>query len=393
MAIRNLYAGAALLFSLFGAASLNAQPASDVLTWHNDHNRSGANNAESTLTLTNVNSATFGKVGFFSTDGVVDAEPLYVGGLTIGGATHNVVFIATEHDTVYADDAVTGTVLWKTSLLKSGETTVSYPQCDEIQPEIGITATPVIDLTEGPNGAIYLVNMSVDASGTYHHRLNALDITTGVQLFGGPQEIAATYPGNGPNSKGGLLHFFAEHVLEHAALVDWNGGIYLAWTSHCDIAPYSSWVMGYDAATLKQTSVLNLTPNGTKGGIWMSGAGMATTPTEILFLDGNGTFDTTLDSNGLPASGDYGNAFLELGIGSNGQLQVKDYYATDNTTAQSAADVDLGAGGAMILPAYTDASGNTQWLAVGAGRTTTSTSCKETTWANTIRMGAIFIRP
>src|SRR5271155_1289609 len=176
------------------ATSINLKAQINVLTWHNDNSRTGANLWESTLTLGNVNSGKFGKVGFFATDGVVDAQPLYVGNLKIAGATRNVLFVATEHDSVYAMQADTGAVLWKTSLFKSGETTSDDRNCSQVSPEIGVTSTPVIDLSKGPNGAIYVVSMTKDSVGKYHQRMNALDIVTGVQLFRGPTEIAASYP-------------------------------------------------------------------------------------------------------------------------------------------------------------------------------------------------------
>jgi hypothetical protein len=326
--------GTVAVVSLLLAGQLQAQSAANVLTWHNDLDRSGANNAESILTPSNVNAATFGKVGFFSTDGVVDAEPLYVGGINIAGATHNVVYIASEHDTVYADDAVTGAVLWQTSMLKSGETTSGTFGCTAISPEIGITSTPVIDLAQGPNGAIYVVSMSLDSSGNYHQRINALDITTGAQLFGGPTEVAASYASTGPNSSSGQVTFAAQKYAERAALLEWNGAIYTTWSSHCDSTPYNGWIIGYNASTLQQATVLNVTPNGSDGAVWMSGAGPAATPTRMFFLDGNGTFDATLTSGGLPSSQDYGNAFIALQLGSSGQLQVSDYYATDSAAIQ-----------------------------------------------------------
>jgi hypothetical protein len=363
-------ASVALLLPFASIAWLSAQSAANTLTWHNDISRTGLNPAETVLTPANVSPTTFGKVGFFATDGVVDAQPLYVAKLTIGGAAHNVVFIATEHGSVYADDAATGATLWKTSLLNSGETTSGSQGCSQISPEIGITATPVIDLSKGPHGALYVVNMAHDAGGNYHQRLNALDLTTGAQLFGGPTVITASYPGTGDSSSGGNVVFEPGQYAERAGLLEWNGTILTAWTSHCDKRPYTGWIIGYDATTLQQTSVLNLTPNGSEGAIWMSGAGLAATPTKVLFLDANGTFDTTLDENKFPINQDFGNAFVELGLDGNSKLQVQDYYATDTTVQQSAADTDLGSGGTIILPDIYDNNGHFHHLAVGAGKDT-----------------------
>lgn len=154
---------------------------------------------------------------------------------------------------------------------------------------------------------------------------------------------------------------------ERAALLLLNGIIYTAWTSHCDYSPYQGWIIGYDASTLKRSSVLNLTPNGSEGSIWMSGAGMAADASgNIYFLDANGTFDTTLDSNGFPSNNDFGNAFLK--VSTSGTLAVTDYFATFDTAQQSQADSDLGSGGALVLPDQTDSSGQKRLLVVGAGK-------------------------
>ncbi len=369
MSTPSFAAGAALCL-LVGAAGLQAQQAANTLTYHNDISRSGLNDAETTLTLSNVSAKTFGKLKNFNTDGVVDAQPLYVAGLKIAGSTRNVVFVATEHDTVYAFDAESGKILWQKSLLQDDETPSTNQGCSQISPEMGVTATPVIDLSKGSHGAIYVVNMAHHTNGDYHQRLNALDLTTGAQLFGGAREITASYPGAGENSSGGNVVFDPGQYAERVGLLEWNGGIYTTWTSHCDEGAYTAWVLGYDASNLRPTSVLNLTPNGSQGGIWMGGAGLAATPTKILLMDGNGTFDTTLNSKGFPSKQDFGNAFIRLGLSGSGKLQVEDYYATDNTVQQSNADTDLGSGGVIILPEVYDASGNWHHLAVGAGKDT-----------------------
>jgi hypothetical protein len=343
--------------------------ATDVVTYHNDIARTGQQLAETTLTLANVNSATFGKIGFDTTDGKVDAEPLYLSQVTIAGSTHNVLYVATENASVYAFDADNGAVLWQVSTLGTNETPSDDLGCFQIAPQIGITSTPVIDRSKGPNGAIYVVAMSKDASGGYHQRIHALDITTGAELFGGPTTITASYPGNSTNGSGGVVTFNPQQYAERQSLLELNGIIYTGWTSHCDTEPYNGWVIAYSADTLMQTSVLSLTPNGTEGSIWMSGAGMASDGQSIYFLDANGTFDTTLTANGFPTLGDYGNAFLKLGT-TNG-LTVSDYFNMSNTVAESDADEDLGSGGALVLPDQTDASGAVHHLAVGAGKDST----------------------
>lgn len=348
-----------------GSGSPSAM-AVDVATYHNDIARTGQQLAETVLTPANVNATTFGKIGFFSVDGKVDAEPLYLSAVPIAGSTHNVVYVATEHASVYAFDADSGALLWQISTLGANESPGDDQGCFQISPEIGITSTPVIDRSRGPHGAIYVVGMSKDGSGGYHQRIHALDITTGAELFGGPTEIAASYPGNGPNSSGGAVTFNPKQYAERQSLLELNGNIYTGWTSHCDHDPYNGWVIAYSADSLKQTSVLNLTPNGTEGSIWMSGAGMASDGQSIYFLDANGTFDTTLNSSGFPTLGDFGNAFLKLST-ANG-LAVADYFNSFNTLSESQADEDLGSGGALVLPDFADASGAVHHLAVGAGK-------------------------
>ena len=339
----------------------------DVVTYHNDNARTGQNLSETTLTPANVNSTNFGKLAVFSVDGKVDGEPLYLSGLSVAGTKHNVLFVVTEHDSAYAMDADSGTVLWKVSMLQSGETTSDARNCSQVVPEIGITATPVINRSAGPHGTIYVVAMSKDGSG-YHQRLHALDVTTGAEEFGGPTTIQASFTGSGDNSAGGKVVFDPGQYEERSALLLMNGVIYTSWTSHCDNRPYTGWVISYDAVTLAQKSVLNLTPNGNEGAIWMAGAGPAADNSgNIYLLDGNGTFDGTLDSNGFPAQRDFGNGFLKLST-TGGQLGVADYFEMSNQMQENDTDIDLGSGGTLLLPDLTDGSGNVKHLAVGAGK-------------------------
>ena len=339
----------------------------DVVTYHYDNSRTGAMVHEQILTLSNVNSLTFGKIGFFPTDGKVDAEPLYLTSVFIHGVSHNVLYVVTEHASAYAFDADTGSQLWKVSALKSGEKPSDDHGCGQITPEIGITDTPVVDRSMGPNGAIYFVAMSKDSAGHYHQRLHARDVTTGAELFGGPTEIQAKYPGTGDGSQGGFVIFSPGQYAERVGLLESKANIFLGWTSHCDQRPYTGWLMEYSARTLTQVSVLNLTPNGNAGSIWMSGAGLAADSAgNVFFLDANGSFDTTLNSHGFPIHGDYGNAFVK--VGTSGPLAVTDYFSMYNTVAESAADEDLGSGGALLLPDLNDSTGHIRHLAVGAGK-------------------------
>jgi len=346
-----------------------ATPATtDVLTYHNDLARTGQNLTETTLTTANVTSAKFGKLGFYSVDGLVDAEPLYASNVAVPShGTHNVLIVPTEHGSVYAFDADSGATIWHVSMLKSAETTSDNRGCGQVSPEIGVTSTPVIDRTRGPNGAVYVVAMSKNGS-TYYQRLHALDLALGTELFGGPVEIQATYPGSGDNSSNGNVVFDPAQYKERAALLLLNGVIYTGWASHCDIRPYTGWIIGYSESTLAQTSVLNVTPNGNEGAIWMAGAGLAAdTSGNIYFLDANGDFDTNLNASGFPSDGDYGNAFMKLSTSSN-KLAVADYFEMDNGVSESGSDTDLGSGGMIVLPDLSDGSGNTWHLAVGAGK-------------------------
>jgi outer membrane protein assembly factor BamB len=340
----------------------------DITTYHDDVGRTGLNPNESILTTTNVTSSQFGLLRILSVDGKVDAQPLYLANLTVAGQAQNVVFVATEHDSVYAFNADTGTQLWKTSILGASETTSGDHGCGQISPEIGITSTPVIDRTAGPHGTIFVVGMSQDSSGAYHQRLHALDVATGAELSGSPSEIAATFPGTGANSSGGNVVFAPGQYAERVGLLLLNHTIYLGFTSHCDQEPYTGWLMAYSESSLAQTGVLNLTPNGSEGSIWMSGAGLAADSSgNIYFLDANGTFDATLNAGGFPVNGDYGNGFLKVST-AGGNLSVADYFEPYNTVAESNADEDLGSGGALVLPDLKDASGNVHHLAVGAGK-------------------------
>jgi hypothetical protein len=364
--------------SLKHTANLSLQvdgplPIVDVTTYHYDNSRDGLNANEVTLTTSNVSSTSFGKVNFLPADGKIDAEPLYLSQLTINGGTHNVLYVVSEHDSVYAFDADSGAVLWQVSVLQPGETTSDDHGCGQISPEIGITSTPVIDRNLG---AIFVVAMTKDANGAYHQRLHALNLTTGAEMEGGPTEIAASYPGTGYGSKNGKQIFDPGQYAERVGLLLMNGSIFLGWTSHCDQDPYTGWLMMYNETTLQQTSVLNLTPNGHstphyfngEGSIWMSGAGLAgDTQGNIYFLDANGTFDTKFDSNGFPAKGDYGNAFMKVSSANN-TLTPADYFSTYNTVSQSSNDLDLGSGGVLLLPDMPDSNGTTRHLAVGAGK-------------------------
>jgi hypothetical protein len=339
--------------------------AQDVLTWHNDNARTGQNLAEKILTVQNVNPRTFGKLFILHVDGKVDAEPLYAAARQVPGkGLRNVLYVATEHDSVYAFDADTGAQFWRVSLLKPGEMPSDNHSCDQVTPEIGITSTPVIDLHRGPQGTLYVVTMIQHKPDHYLQRLHALDLQTGAEELGGPVDIHATFP----SASAGTRTFDPQQYEERAALLLLNGVVYTSWASHCDYDPYNGWIIGYNAETLKQSAALNITPNGKQGAIWQSGAGPAADSDGYLYvLAANGTFDTRLNPRGFPAKGDFGNAFLKIST-QRGRLAVADYFVMSNVVAENAADGDLGSGGPVVIPDMTDAAGRARHLAAGAGK-------------------------
>ncbi len=352
-----------------GAATLTVTATAagtDVVTYKYDVMRTGQNLTESALTPVNVTSATFGKLRNLMVDGLVDAQPLYLSKLTVAGATHNVVFVATEHDSVYAFDSDTGTTLWQVSLIGTGETTSDDRGCSQVTPEIGITSTPVIDRNAGTHGTIFVVAMTKDASSNYHQRLHALDITTGQELAASPTEITAMF---------GATTFAPGQYKERAALLLNSGTIYTTWASHCDDGPYGGWIIALSESTLAITSVLNVALGASGSGyasqgpsIWMSGGGPAADSAgNVYVLTANGRFDTTFNAGGFPSGGDYGNSFVKLSS-SGGPLAVADYFTMSGEIAESTNDEDLGSGGVMLLPDMTDATGTVQHLAVGAGK-------------------------
>jgi hypothetical protein len=369
-AVRFVFVSSCLFIPILAAPSASAQ-ATDVLTYHNDNGRTGQNLNEEILSPANVNTNHFGKLWILSADGLVDAQPLYAAGVTIPlQGMHNVVYVATEHDSVYAYDADSTNLFWKVSMLGTNEVPSDDRGCSQVTPEIGITATPVIDRQLGPNGTIFVVAMSklvTNSTTIYFQRLHALDLATGADRLPAVT-VAAQYPGTGDDRVGTNVVFDPAQYKERCGLLLLGGVIYTAWASHCDDRPYTGWIIGYDEHTLAQTSVLNITPNGNEAAIWMSGAGLAAdTASNIYFLAGNGTFDTTLTTNGFPIQNDYGNAFMKLSTTSN-QLAVADYFDMYNTVSESGADTDLGSGGALVLPGMLDGQGHIRQLAVGAGK-------------------------
>ncbi|HKW32103.1 MAG TPA: hypothetical protein VJN92_03795 [Candidatus Acidoferrum sp.] len=336
----------------------------DVITYHYDNQRSGLNLNEVTLTPANVNSANFGKVGEFSVDGQIDGQALFVSQLAISGqGNKDVLYVATENDTVYAVDAqsISGnsaTILWKNSVLPAGESPATTLPCGNISPN-GVTATPVIDRNRN---AIYVEAMSQNSAGNIIHRLHALNLANGNELFGGPTIITATYPGTGGNSSGGVVTFLPSVHHERAALLESGNNIYTAWSGMFgDCGAYSAWVMAFDAGTLKQSGAIDLVPNNSGGGMWMGGGGPAADASgNVYVISGNGFGDTP----GTNSS--YGNSFVRLST--SGGLKVGDYFTPFNTLSEDGADADFGSAGPLLLPDLVDASNVTRHLAVGAGK-------------------------
>jgi len=341
-----------------------------VLTYHNDTMRTGQNLTETVLTPSNVNSATFGLLYQLGADDLVTATPLVLSNLAINGASHNVVYVASAHDSVYAYDADTGALLKQVSLLATGET----PGDDDVgcgagAAESGITATPVIDRSAGPNGTMFVEAMSKDSSGNYYQRLHALDLVTLTDRIA-PVAIQASYPGTAYGASGQVT-FVPGQYKERGALLLTQGQIVTVWGGHCDLGNYNSWVIAYSESSLTQTQVLNLTPNGTQGGIW-DVAGVAADSAGALYtLIGNGLFDTTLTTGNLPINADYGNAAVKFSLSSaSGSLAVTDYFTMWDTTTESQDDVDLGSGSPLLLPDMADSTGTTRQLMLAVGKDT-----------------------
>ncbi len=341
-----------LWISLLVLTALPGWSQVSVLTQHNDNLRTGANFNETTLTTSNVNSNTFGKLFSLPVDGFTYTQPLCAAGLTISGGTHNVVYVATAHNSVYAFDADNGTQFWKTSL---GTPIPAFLHGGNIKVEIGITGTPVID--PGSN-TLYVVSATYENNAQIF-RLHALNLVTGAEKFGGPTLISAQVNGTGDGNDGaGHVSFLASHQNQRPALTLLNGIVYIAFSSHEDVSPYHGWVLAYDAATLQQVAVFNDTPNGGDGGIWMGGQGLTVDSANNLYLmTGNST------QSGENNAGDYGESFLKLtlsGSSPHDSLAESDYFKANNYDNLNANDNDLGSGGAVAIPGTT--------YLVGAGK-------------------------
>lgn len=359
-----------LSVSLLLALPVLCQTHVNVVTYHNNNARSGANLNETQLTLQNVAVGTFGKLFTLNVDGVVYAQPLYMSGLKIKGATHNVVFVATENNSVYAFDAdAGGAPLWQTNFNygASGVTVTPVPDadinCENVSPVVGITSTPVIDTS---NFTLYVVAKTKEVSNTatnYYHRLHGLNILTGKEVFT-QVEITASVPGKCGSTTGTITF---DPLVQHqrAGLLLSNGVVYIASGAHCDLGAYYGWLLGYNVTTQQQVAALNVVPDGPgpkcRGGIWQSGgAPAADTNGNIYVLTGNGGFNANKGMNS------YGDSALKLSTNVNGGVAIADYFTPYNQQALNNGDLDFaGSGAAVILPSQ---PGPNPDLMVAAGK-------------------------
>ena len=326
-----------------------------VFTYHNDLARDGANIQELALTPATVNTTTFGKRFACAVDGAAYTQPLWVPALNVSGTVRNVIFVATQHDSVYAFDADASpcVTLWQAKLLDAvhgafaGETPV--PTLDvgngfqDIRPEIGITGTPVIDPA---TSTLYVVSKSEDLTSVFHQRIHALDLLTGSEKFTGPKPISISIPGAGDSNcpSTGTVSFNPKTQHQRSALSLANGVVYIAWASHEDALPYHGWIVGYDAGTLARVSFFNSSANGCLSGIWMAGGAPAFDNSGNVYVTtGNGTFDA---NSVAPPNNDYGNSVVRLTSG----LGVTDWFTPFDQNFLNMQDLDLGSSGVVILP-------------------------------------------
>lgn len=350
------------------SATIGVTDLAGVTTYHNSLARDGVNSHEYALTPANVKTATFGKLFSCTADGAIYGQPLWVPGVTIGGVKHNVVFVATQHDSLYAFDADTSPCLqlWRASLIDtlhgaaSGETSVPSSGSGalvgsgfgDITPEVGILGTAVIDL---PTSTVYAVSKSANSVQTaIIQRFHAIDITTGNEKLSGPVTIAASVSGNGDGSSGGTVSFDPRNENQRPGLALVNGVVYISWASHEDHDPYHGWVIGYRASDLAQVAVLNTTPNkGTtagylgvtysRGGIWMGGGAPAADAGNNLFaITGNGVYDSSVSS--------FGDSVLKMTPSASAPgLSVTDWFTPMDQQTLNDNDTDFGSGGTVVL--------------------------------------------
>ena len=354
--------------SLWSSVTVGVTDLAGVATYHNNTSRSGVNSQEYALAPANVTSNTFGKLFSCAVDGAVYAQPLWVPNVSIGGAQHNVVLVATQHDSLYAFDAdtVPCATLWHANLIDAahggtaGETPVTNSVVNtlsgDIQPEIGVTGTPVVDLG---TKLLYVLSKSVDSAGINHYqRLHSIDILTGSEkLPSGPVLISGSFP-----AISSTVTFDPFKQNQRAGLALVGGVVYIAWASHGDAATWYGWMMGYDASTLSRLYTFNAAPNTSEGGIWMGGgAPSADSSGNLYVITGNGVFDVT---NSKPPNNDYGDSFLKL----TPNLSVSQYFTPADQDTDNSIDYDFGSGGTSVVVDLPSSGTLPNHLVIGGGK-------------------------
>ena len=353
--------------SVLSSITVGVTDLAGVATYHNNSFRDGVNSQEYALSPSNLTANNFGKLFSCPVDGAIYAQPLWIPNLTVGGAQHNVVFVATQHDSLYAFDADKAPcmMLWHVNLIDSthggtvGETvvrgTIANTLSGDIVPEIGVTGTPVID---PGTKSLFVVSKSVDATGTIHYqRLHSIDILTGSEKANGPVLISATYP-----TISSTVTFDPWKENQRAGLALVGGVVYIAWASHGDAASWYGWMMGYDAATLNHLYTFNSAPNATEAGIWMAGGAPSSDSSGNLYvITGNGNFDVT---NPNPPNNDYGDSFLKL----TGNLSVLQYFTPADQATDNSSDGDFGSGGTSVVIDLPNNGSLPNHLVIGGGK-------------------------
>jgi hypothetical protein len=321
-----------------------------VLTQHNDNTRAGLNDNETLLTTSNVNVANFGKLFTLPVDDQVYAQPLVAGKVDVGGAPHNVVYVATVNNTLYAFDGDNGKLYWHRNFTVAGmrpPTNVDMTGAcggtyKDFSGHMGIVGTPVIDAA---SHRIYFVARSTNGT-SFVQDLHAVDILSGTDI-GSPTRIAATYNGTGDGSVNGVISFDARRQNQRQGLTLVNGVVYVSFSSHCDWGPYHGWILGYDAGTLQQQVVYNATPDGYAAGMWESGNGMAADAQGDLYVvTGNGSVGVSGDPTNVRNRGE---SALKL-TRSGATLQVASYFTPNNYAFLETYDLDYGGMGAFLIP-------------------------------------------
>ena len=353
------------------AGLATAQTFTGVLTQHNDISRTGQNLAETTLTPSNVNSTSFGKVFSYAVDGQIYAQPLYVPNVSIKGSVHNVVYVATENDSLYAFDAdyEQSTPLWHRSFIDTAEGVTPVPcgtdgsttdiSCN-VFPYYGITGTPVINAASHTMYLVVRTAETVNGVTNYYQRLHAINIETGSDKTGSPVVIQGSVPGTGAGSSGGTVAYDPLADIQRAGLLLLNGTVYIGWAGAAH-----GWIMGYNATTLAQTEIFNTAPDAVLGGVWQTGNGLVADSSGNLYVPiGDALFDA--NAGGV----DYGDSLLKLTpeSGDPGTFTIADYFTPMDQLCRQPNDLDLGSAGPILLPTQGGAVPN-ELLVIGKSGT------------------------